>query len=168
MHMPPEMMGFKPYGIPGRNMASVTLLFDEFEAIKLADYNHLNQEDAAKKMNVSRPTFTRIYDSARKKIAQSFVEGKAILIEGGSVEFNKNWFKCKKCHETFTLEPEADEKCPACTSGQIELIYKKSGADDELQKFCYCIACNIKIPHKPGMPCKNNKCPECGNPLRRV
>ena len=50
-------------------------------------------------MNVSRPTLTRIYDNARKTIARAFVEGKAIVIDGGNVDFGRMWFRCKKCNK---------------------------------------------------------------------
>jgi predicted DNA-binding protein (UPF0251 family) len=76
------MEGFKPFGIPMRELGSVVMLFEEFEAIRLADYENLTQEEAAEKMNISRPTFTRLYDKARKTIAKAFVEGKAIIIQG--------------------------------------------------------------------------------------
>ncbi len=167
MHMPPSMMGFKPFGIPARDIESVTLLLEEFESIKLADYDNLNQEEAAKKMNISRPTFTRIYECARKKIAKSFVEGKAILIEGGFVEFNKEWFKCTNCHETFILKNSTQRRCPSCKSEEIEPVYEKMSPDDKKDNYCVCFACNIKIPHQHGIPCKKINCPSCGKPLLR-
>ncbi len=74
----PEMEGFKPFGIPLRELSSVTLLYEEYEAIKLCDYLGMKQEEAAVKMGVSRPTLTRIYDKARKTVATAFAEGKAI------------------------------------------------------------------------------------------
>ena len=58
---------------------------DEFEAIRLLDYEGLDQESAALRMGVSRPTVTRVYASARRKIAEALTEGKAISIEGGPV-----------------------------------------------------------------------------------
>ena len=81
---PPAMEGFKPFGIPMTDLEPVILLYEEYESIRLSDYEGLTQEQSAKKMNVSRPTFTRIYEKARRTIAQAFVEGKAIFIEGGS------------------------------------------------------------------------------------
>jgi len=89
--MLPPMEGFKPFGIPMRELESVVLLFEEFEAIRLADYENLTQEEAAAKMNISRPTFTRLYDKARKTISKAFVEGKAILIKGGSYVTDDYW-----------------------------------------------------------------------------
>ena len=62
------------------------LTFDELEAIRLADFEGLYQEQAAKKMNISRQTFGRIVESAHKKIADALVNGKALSIEGGPFE----------------------------------------------------------------------------------
>ena len=94
---PPLMQGFKPYGISRGELCSVVLHFDEYEAVRLLDYEGLMQEEAAGRMNISRPTLTRIYENARKTIAQAFVEGKMILIDGGNVQFGKQWFRCKRC-----------------------------------------------------------------------
>lgn len=66
-------------------LGETVLLLDEFEAIKLADYEGLYQEEAAKRMNVSRQTFGRIIGSAREKVARMLVEGKALRIVGGVV-----------------------------------------------------------------------------------
>lgn len=96
---PPLMIGFKPFGIPRSELQTVVLKIDEYEAIRLLDYEGLMQEQAAEQMNVSRPTLTRIYESARKIIAQALVEGKMIVIEGGNVDFGKKWFRCRKCHK---------------------------------------------------------------------
>jgi predicted DNA-binding protein (UPF0251 family) len=63
----------------------VILTLDEFEAIRLADYAKLYQEQAAERMNISRQTFGRIVDSAHKKIAEMLINGKALRIEGGEV-----------------------------------------------------------------------------------
>jgi uncharacterized protein len=96
---PPVMLGYKPFGLPKNVLEPVCLHFDEYESIRLLDYEGLNQEQAANRMNVSRPTLTRIYEMARKTIAQAFIEGKMILIEGGEVQFDKQWFRCKRCHK---------------------------------------------------------------------
>jgi predicted DNA-binding protein (UPF0251 family) len=79
----PHVSHFKPAGVPLRGMAEIVLTLDEFEAIRLVDNEGLKQTDAAKRMGVSQPTLQRIYDSARKKIAESLVEGKALRFEGG-------------------------------------------------------------------------------------
>ncbi|GAB1416528.1 hypothetical protein MASR2M117_19340 [Paludibacter sp.] len=99
VNAPPLMKGYKPFGIPASELETVILHYDEYEAIRLLDYEGLLQEQAAEKMNVSRPTLTRIYENARKSVAQAFVEGKMIIIEGGNVEFDKEWFRCRRCHK---------------------------------------------------------------------
>ena len=81
---PPLMRGFKPFGMPFCKNEVVNLTFEEFESIKLVNYIGLSHDEAALEMNVSRPTFTRIYNNALKQIANSFVEGKSIVIEGGN------------------------------------------------------------------------------------
>ena len=73
---------FKPRGIPLSDLQEIDLTIAEFEAIRLADLEELYQEDAAKKMNISRQTFGNIIAAARKKIADAIVNGKALKIEG--------------------------------------------------------------------------------------
>ncbi len=96
---PPAMKGFKPFGIPRAELETVLLSYDEYETIRLLDYEGLMQEQAAERMNVSRPTLTRIYEKARKAIAKAFIEGKMIVIDGGNVDFGRVWFRCRKCHK---------------------------------------------------------------------
>jgi predicted DNA-binding protein (UPF0251 family) len=76
----PDVYYFKPQGVPLRMLEEVVLLPDELEALKLYEIDELQQEEAAKKMKISQPTFARILGSARKKIAQAIVKGKAIKI----------------------------------------------------------------------------------------
>ncbi|MBN2480476.1 MAG: DUF134 domain-containing protein [Bacteroidales bacterium] len=121
--MMPPMEGYKPFGIPMRELESVNLLFEEFEAIRLADYENLTQEEAAEKMHISRPTFTRLYEKARKNIAKAFIEGKAIIIRGGSYITENYWYKCHSCNETMvTLKPA--QHCRKCDSDNIIQINK--------------------------------------------
>src|SRR5664280_398082 len=96
---PPKMIGFKPYGMPMCKIEPVILKLEEYESIRLINYNDLPQDQAAEQMNVSRPTFTRIYNNALKQIARSFVEGVAIEIEGGNYQLEKDWYRCKKCYK---------------------------------------------------------------------
>jgi predicted DNA-binding protein (UPF0251 family) len=112
------MEGFKPFGIPMRELESIDLLYEEFEALRLADYEDLTQEEASGKMNISRPTFTRLYEKARKKIARAFVEGKAIIIQGGTYQTDDYWYRCKDCHETTVSDHPVDH-CGECDSGKI-------------------------------------------------
>lgn len=95
---PPIMKGFKPYGIPKCKLETLQLTLEEYESIRLVNYERLPQKEAAVLMNVSRPTLTRIYNKALKNISKAFIEGKAIVIEGGNYEFDKDWYRCKNCH----------------------------------------------------------------------
>ncbi|MCK4336270.1 MAG: DUF134 domain-containing protein [Candidatus Aenigmarchaeota archaeon] len=79
----PDVTYYKPAGAPMAGLQEVILTMDEFEAIRLKDYEDVSQTEAAKKMGISQPTFQRIYESARKKLADAIVNGKAIRIEGG-------------------------------------------------------------------------------------
>ncbi|OGR00653.1 MAG: hypothetical protein A2284_07065 [Deltaproteobacteria bacterium RIFOXYA12_FULL_61_11] len=76
---------FKPIGIPVAELEEVVMTLDEFEALRLADLGELYQELAAVEMGVSRPTFSRIIESAHRKVADVLVHGKALRIEGGPV-----------------------------------------------------------------------------------
>jgi len=79
----PDVTYFKPQGIPMRFLEEVSLSFEEIEAVRLKDMEGLEQEQAAVRMQISRPTFQRILASARNKIATAILTGRAIRIEGG-------------------------------------------------------------------------------------
>jgi uncharacterized protein len=74
---------FKPKCKPKGKLDGVIVTLDEFEAVRLADLEGMRQVDAAKKLKISRPTFSRIIESGRKKVADALVNLKAIKIEGG-------------------------------------------------------------------------------------
>ncbi len=80
---------FKPRCKPLNKLQGVRLSLDEFEAIRLADLEKLKQVDAAQLMHVSRPTFSRIVASARKKVADGLVNIKVIRIEGGCCKIKR-------------------------------------------------------------------------------
>lgn len=67
----------------GKKAEGVIVTLDEFEAIRLADLEGMRQADAARRLKISRPTFARIIESARKKVADGLVNIKKIKIEGG-------------------------------------------------------------------------------------
>ena len=74
---------FRPKCKPLSKLEGIFLTLDEFEAVRLADLEELKQEDAARRMKISRPTFSRIISSAHRKIGDALVNIKAIKIEGG-------------------------------------------------------------------------------------
>jgi predicted DNA-binding protein (UPF0251 family) len=77
---------FKPAGIPLRLLDEIRLSVEEAEAVRLKDLEGLGQETSAERMNISRPTFQRLLASARRKIANALLNGRAIRIEGGNFE----------------------------------------------------------------------------------
>ncbi|MCM8779896.1 MAG: DUF134 domain-containing protein [Candidatus Omnitrophica bacterium] len=85
----PNEKCFKPLCKPLSKLENVYLTLDEFEAIRLSFIEGLKQLDAAKKLKISRPTFSRILTSAQKKIADGMVNIKAIRIEGGCCQIIK-------------------------------------------------------------------------------
>jgi predicted DNA-binding protein (UPF0251 family) len=107
------------YGIRGRKSNEVILHLEEYEAIRLLDYQNLTQEQAAVHMDISRPTLTRIYEEARNKVATAFVEGRDLIFRGGDIYFDKNWFKCQDCQASFSDYSEDSQKCPVCDSGNL-------------------------------------------------
>ncbi len=83
----PGVRYFKPAGVRLAGMLETVLTMDEFESIRLKDNECMDQTGAARKMGISQSTFQRVYESARKKIADALVNGKAIRIEGGHYTF---------------------------------------------------------------------------------
>lgn len=119
---PPLMQGYKPFGIIRKDMEPVVLQYDEYETIRLLDYEGLLQEQAAEKMNVSRPTLTRIYEQARRSMAKAIVEGKMIIIEGGNVQFDQEWFRCRRCYKLVEGK-ENHVRCSKCENfSEDELV----------------------------------------------
>ncbi len=83
VYLEPAATLYKPAGFPGRGLEEICLGLDELEALRLADKEGLYQEAAAMRMGVSRQTFGRIVEAARRKVATALVEGKALRIGGG-------------------------------------------------------------------------------------
>lgn len=174
---PPVLKGYKPIGLQYSETSVVSLLYEEYEALRLADYAGLKQEEAAKIMNVSRPTFSRIYDSCLRKLAKAFAEGCSITIEGGDVEFDKQWYRCNDCTTVFHHPDDAIQECIKCESENIEHINRsirdwkegqvrtKSKPDEN--EYCVCPNCNYELKHQKRVPCFSLACPNCHIPLLR-
>lgn len=102
------------------------LKLEELEAIRLKDLEGLEQEECAAKMEVSRPTFQRILISAREKVADSLINGKVILIEGGNFTLNICPVKCSSCgkewmesYENLESIKNGEYTCPSCGSPNV-------------------------------------------------
>ena len=122
----PRINYFKPAGIPLRVLEEIKLSVDEAEAIRLKDLKDLDQEEGAAEMYISRATFQRILVTARKKIADALLNGRAIRVEGGSYEVALSRLRCENGHE-WEVPPEKiinkpPEKCPVCQTDSIEMI----------------------------------------------
>ena len=130
----PVISIFKPAGIPAKELDEISITVDEFEAIRLADFEGLNQRDASDAMHVSQPTFNRILTSARKKIAKTIVRGIVLRIEGGEyvLPCDVRVFECERC-ETIVEAPLGEPRprsCPQCVSSILHRR-KRPKTDEE-------------------------------------
>ncbi len=117
---PPLYSRFKPVGVESQYLNNTILSLDEFEALRLADYVGLSQIDAAENMNISRPTFTRLIEKARKKLIEFIIQGNALQIDGGNIHFKKNITRCLNCGQMFVIDIEKSiQTCPNCESSNL-------------------------------------------------
>jgi predicted DNA-binding protein (UPF0251 family) len=123
----PPTTYFKPAGIQLSGLKEVNLLVEEAEAIRLKDLEGLEQAECARKMNISRSTFSRLLDSARQKIADALLNGKAIRIDGGNFEMAVSRFRCLQGHEWDvpfeTMITAPPENCPECDTPSIMPLF---------------------------------------------
>ena len=123
----PQVNYFKPAGVPLANLQEVRLSIEEAEAIRLKDIEGLEQDDCAQKMSVSRPTFARILLSARQKMADALLNGKALRIEGGNYEMAVRHFRCGNGHEWEVpfevMIKQPPELCPTCSTPDIMALW---------------------------------------------
>jgi len=120
----PGVTYFKPAGIPLRDLEEISVSIEEAEALRLKEIEGLEQEQGAAKMNISRPTFQRILASARKKVADALLNGKAIKIDGGNFEIAYRRFRCQRVHEwelenAFSALPDL---CPTCRLPDVQPV----------------------------------------------
>jgi uncharacterized protein len=116
---------FKPAGVPVSTLTEVALSVDELEALRLADLEGLYQEQAATRMGVSRATFARIVEAARRKVAEVLVCGRALRIAGGPVAFvGERRFRCGACAHEWSMAFGAGrpEGCPSCAGHSIRRL----------------------------------------------
>jgi predicted DNA-binding protein (UPF0251 family) len=121
----PSVGFFRPAGIPANSSQGVCLSIEEIESIRLKDLEGLEQEECAQKMHISRATFHRILESARKKLADALVNGKVIQIEGGNFGLPQSRFRCNNDGHEWNVPFEAlanriPLSCPACFSTNIQ------------------------------------------------
>ncbi len=127
----PDFTYFQPRSDSFKKGYEVVLSIAEFEAMRLRHHQNKKQEECARLMNVSQPTFSRILENAHKKITEALIYGKAIRIEGGPVGIKKVFvgYGCTECLNEWEDE-SASEKikislaCPKCSSKNIYFLKK--------------------------------------------
>ncbi len=120
VHSPPLCADFKPAGVRSRQLEIVPLALDEYEAIRLADYEGLDHADSAAQMEISRSTFSRLVERARQKVARFLIEGHRLQINGGEVHFQGNVIRCRDCGHFSDMPLETHlTGCPACGSSNL-------------------------------------------------
>ena len=121
VHEPPLFTEFKPVGIQGSRLEEIKLSLDEYEAVRLADYTGMSQEEAAEEMGISRSTFSRLIEQARHKISGFIIQGKLLSIQGGEIHFRKNIFRCLDCGHMFKININTSiDMCPECHSQRLQ------------------------------------------------
>lgn len=126
----PSVTHYKPAGIPLRGLEEINLTIVEMEAIRLADIEQLDQGAAADRMEVSRPTFHRIINTAHQKIASALWKGQAIRIDGGNFRIahhcqtGMRHFICAHCGHRWSLPHGTGQRChdlicPACQASDV-------------------------------------------------
>jgi len=121
----PNANFFRPMGIPANLLQEVRLSLEEVEAIRLKDLEELEQEKCAERMHISRPTFHRVLESGRKKLADALVNGKAVQIGGGNFGLPQQRFRCSNDGHEWNVPFEVlasrlPLSCPACSSVNIQ------------------------------------------------
>ena len=107
----PGVTFFKPRGIPLRNLQQVVITVDELEAMRLADFLEMTQEEVAQRMQVSRPTVTRMLSRAHRVVAEALVHGKAICIQGGDYRLGQH---CQFCGQWSQGQEDTTPEGCAC------------------------------------------------------
>lgn len=175
LQMAPKSFGFKPIEAKESFLNfDIELHLDEYESLRLADYKGLSQEEAAVFMKISRPTFTRIYDDARKKMVQAMVENKSLLIAGGQVDFDEEWYRCHDCDDVFSGE---SHDCDSTDKQNLEHINQSLNRGKEYLHsskpetvLCECTKCHHQEKKVLGIPCRKVVCPKCNTKsmLRKI
>lgn len=167
----PKAFGFKPITAKDKVLEfDIALGLEEYESLRLADYEGLSHEEASSLMQVSRPTFTRIYELARRKMVKALVENKPLLIAGGDVDFDKEWYRCHDCDDVFS---DGNHSCESENEKSHSIEHINSSLNNGLidpeiilppsvMGYCTCPECHFTQPKIQAIPCRTQKCPKCG------
>lgn len=128
VNQPPNNLYFAQE--PPRSEDAITITIAEFEAMRLKHFLGLNQKEAAERMGVSQPTFSRILENAHQKNTIALLEGKEIKVYGGKFEHKPSFkgYGCLNCNYEWE-DPEAkkDQKvsCVKCNSKNVYYIIRE-------------------------------------------
>ena len=145
----PPVLRYEPAGGDGAASGEVLLSLDEFEAMRLADLEGLYQDEAAERMNVSRPTFARIVADARRKVMVALAGGQTLRIEPGAAPPAEGArHSCSVCGHDWHGAARKAESCPACGSAKV---VKVCGAVCPIAD-CSCPLRRAAVPPPPAQP----------------
>lgn len=136
----PRCLQFVPNSVEDEVVQEVVISIEEVEAVRLSDYEGLEQNNCAERMGISRGTFQRIINLSRRKVADALVNGKAIRIEGGCYKREHCTLICKCCgHKWNDSSQENDdqnnEKCSCCDSKELECVEQSSSCRKHCRRF---------------------------------
>lgn len=165
----PNIIYFKPQGVPLRELEEVALTIDELETLRLSSLEKLSQNAAASKMKIHQSTFQRTLTRARDKITDALVNGKAIKIQGGEYKM-----------------PRGDGTGPIGNGqGRGQSFGRRMGQGNGVgqgmaprgrmngpfvagpEGNCKCPKCGYEQAHARGQPCNKIKCPKCETLMTR-
>lgn len=144
----PEVTYFKPAGVRMTDLDEVVLTVDEYEAVKLIDLEGIEQSKAGQQMKISQPTLSRLLKSARKKLSEAIIKGKAIKIQGG------NYKMVQSRGRGLGLGRGPGGRMGGVAAGPGGV--------------CKCPKCGYQEAQVRGQPCMNKKCPKCGSLMIRA
>ena len=146
----PNATYFKPAGIPMVNLKETVLSFDEVEAMRLVDFEGMEQDSAGKKMKISQSTLSRLLKSGRKKLTEAIVNGQAIKIQGGNFKM---------------IRPTGRRFRAPTQGGRGRQGGPVAGGPGGI---CICPKCKTRVQHEIGIPCTQQICPKCGSNMTRA
>lgn len=150
----PQITYFKPRGVPLSELSEVELAHEELEALRLSDFEGLDQAKAAKKLKVSQSTFYRVLSLARKKVSEALVKGYAIKVEGGDFVMPRGF-------------GQGLGRGRASVGGGRGRMGGPFAAGPGGMCVCTNPKCNHEVTHQAGVPCYQQKCPRCGATMVR-
>ncbi len=127
---------YKPNGIPLSMLEQIDLSVDELEALRLADLENMYQDAAAEKMGVSRQTFGNIVKTARKKVADAIINGKALKIISHGFSYSDAIRCCRNCGVIWRKAVEKQAACPSCESEESDIPEEAFAANNFFRRGC--------------------------------